>query len=200
MPASLLTQRAAFLSSIASKQFAHRKSNVVVNFSGAFVLWGAHAPRVLAIAPSRSRTSCPLSVSGSRTGWRFSEGAETSTRAAPKPRTGITDSGYNGPWRSAKIFADVAYTPAGNHRHGYPPPSECHGGLIGTGLGSGCAYSIGVGRMAVATDGIGVETVIQGGGDTRVVAVNIDHVRSRAAPGEVHRWRLSSYGWASEKS
>jgi hypothetical protein len=53
--------------------------------------------------------------------------------------------------------------------------------------------------MAVATDGIGVETVIQDGGDTRVVAVNIDHVRSRAAPGEVHRWRLS-YGWASEKS
>jgi len=51
-------------------------------------------------------------VSGSRTGWRFSEGAETSTRAAPKPRTGITDSGYNAPWRSAKIFAGVAYTPA----------------------------------------------------------------------------------------
>jgi hypothetical protein len=93
-----------------------------------------------------------------------------------------------------------AYTPAGNHRHGYPPPSECHGGLIRTGLGSGCAYSIGVGAMAVATDGIGVETVIQGGGGTRVVAVNIDHVRSRAAPGDVHRWRLSSYGWASEKS
>ncbi len=126
MPASLLTQRAAFLSSIASKQFAHRKSNVVVNFSGAFVLWGAHAPRVLAIAPSRSRTSCPLSVSGSRTGWRFGEGAETSTRAAPKPRTGITDSGYNGPWSSAKIFADGAYTPAGNHRHGYPPPRMSH--------------------------------------------------------------------------
>jgi hypothetical protein len=52
----------------------------------------------------------------------------------------------------------------------------------------------------MATDGIGVETLIQGGGDTRVVAVKIDHVRSRAAPGEVHRWRLSSYGWASEKS
>ena len=28
----------------------------------------------------------------------FGEGAETSTRAAPKPRTGITDSGYNGSW------------------------------------------------------------------------------------------------------
>jgi hypothetical protein len=65
--------------------------------------------------------------------------------------------------------------------------SEFHRRLIGTGLGSGCAYSIGVGTMAVAKDGIGVETVIQGGGDTRVVAANIDHVRSRAAPGEVHR-------------
>ena len=54
--------------------------------------------------------------------------------------------------------------------------------------------------MAVATDGIAVETVIQGGGDSRVVAANIDHVRSRAAPGEVHRWRLSSYGGTSEKS
>jgi hypothetical protein len=126
-------------------------------------------------------------VSASRTGWRFGEGAETGTRAAPKPRTGITDAGYNGPWSSAKIFADGAYTPAGNHRHGYPPPSECHGGLIRTGLAACVTYLVREAAMAVATDGIGVETVIQGGGDTRVVAVNIDHVRSRAAPGEVHR-------------
>src|SRR5882724_6215871 len=120
--------------------------------------------------------------------------------ASRAPRTGITDSGYNGPWRSAKIFADVAYTPAGNHRHGYPPPSECHGGLIRTGLAACVTYLVREAARATAADAIGVETVIQGGGDTRVVAVNIDHVRSRAAPCEVHRWRLSSYGWASEKS
>src|SRR5206468_5908461 len=85
MPASLLTQRAAFLSSIASKQFAHRKSNVVVNFSGAFVLWGAHAPRALAIAPSRLRTSCRVWVTN-RMAFRRGRRNQHASRAQAKNR------------------------------------------------------------------------------------------------------------------
>ena len=49
------------------------------------------------------------------------------------------------------------------------------------------AHSIRVGAMAMSTDGIGVETVIEGVRDQRVVAVNVHSARSRAAPGEVHR-------------
>jgi hypothetical protein len=59
----------------------------------------------------------------------------------------------------------VAYTPAGNPRDGYPPPSELHRCLIRTGLAARVAHLIGVGGMATATWGISVKPVIQGGDD-----------------------------------
>src|SRR6266513_2773435 len=81
----------------------------------------------------------------------------------------------------------VAYSPAGNPRHGYPPPSELHRCLIRTGLAAGVAHLIGVGGMATATGGIGVEPVIQGGDDWRAITIDVDVARSRPRPGEVHR-------------
>jgi hypothetical protein len=61
--------------------------------------------------------------------------------------------------------------------------SECHRRLIGTGLSARLAYLIGVGGMATGTGGIGVETVVGGRGDYYAVAVNINIVLSRPAPG-----------------
>jgi hypothetical protein len=59
-------------------------------------IWGAHAPRVLAMTPSSSRTFSPgrrkLSVV-----WQedcFGEGAETSTRGAWAPRNGAAASSH----------------------------------------------------------------------------------------------------------
>ena len=50
--------------------------------------WGAHAPRVLAIAPSRSRTFPPAKAPSyvSLRPRDFGEGAEMSTRGACAPQ------------------------------------------------------------------------------------------------------------------
>ena len=64
--------------------------------------------------------------------------------------------------------------------------SECYCRLIGTGLSARLAYLIGVGGMATATERIDVETVVGRRGDHYVVAVNINIVLSRPAPGAVH--------------
>src|SRR5580700_6978827 len=81
----------------------------------------------------------------------------------------------------------VAYSPAGNPRHGYPPRSERHRCLIRTGLAARVAHLIDVGGMATANGGIGVGPVIQGGDDYPAITIDVDIARSRPRPGEVHR-------------
>ena len=63
--------------------------------------------------------------------------------------------------------------------------SECHRRLIGTSLATLVAHLIRVGRVAAATDDIGVETVIGGGSDQRVVAVNVHVGRCSSTPREI---------------
>jgi hypothetical protein len=63
---------------------------------------------------------------------------------------------------------------------------KIHRRLIRTGLGTCFADSVGVAAMTTVTDGIGVGPVISGADEQRVIAVNIDGIRSRPAPGEVH--------------
>jgi hypothetical protein len=60
-----------------------------------------------------------------------------------------------------------------------------HRCLIRTGLSSCIAHLIRKGAGRRATDFIGVETVVPGANDQRAVAVNVDPIRSRAAPRQV---------------
>ena len=64
-----------------------------------------------------------------------------------------------------------------------PPQSERHRRLIRTGVRACVAHLICEAARAIAADAIGVEPVIPGSDDQRAVAVNIDPIRSRAAPG-----------------
>src|SRR5439155_13302370 len=73
----------------------------------------------------------------------------------------------------------------GNHRHGYPPPSECHGGLIRTGLAACVTYLVREAARATAADAICVKTVIGGGNYPRAVTINVDLDRGGPAPEEV---------------
>jgi len=86
-------------------------------------------------------------------------------RGARTALTGINDAGYGVSGVLRGNLHGVAYSPAGNPRHGYPPPSKPHRCLIRTGLAARVAHLIGVGGMATANGGIGVEPVIQGGDD-----------------------------------
>jgi hypothetical protein len=91
------------------------------------------------------------------------------------------------------VVAAVAARPAGNHRHGYPPPSERHRFFIRTGLAVRVTHFVSIGGIAMATGGIGVETVIQGGDDQHAVTIDVDIVRSCPGPGEVHRVASSHF-------
>jgi hypothetical protein len=62
---------------------------------------------------------------------------------------------------------------------------KCHRRLIRTGLSASIAHLIRKGAGRRATDFIGVETVVPGGNDQRAVPVNVDSIRSRAAPRQV---------------
>ena|SRR5262245_54308798 len=68
-----------------------------------------------------------------------------------------------------------------------PARSERHRRFVRTGLSARFANFVREAAMAAATDPIGVETVVPGGDDQRGVAINVDAVRSRAAPGQVRR-------------
>ena len=63
---------------------------------------------------------------------------------------------------------------------------ECHRSLVRTGIGASVGHFICERARRAAADAIGVETVIPGGNDQRAVAVNVDTIRSRAGPGQVH--------------
>jgi hypothetical protein len=99
--------------------------------------------------------------------------------------TGVHDSGYIVS-ATGRILHGAAYTSAGNPPHGFPPPSEPHRRLIRTGLAARVAHLIGVGDMATATGGIGVEPVIRGGDNWRAISIDVDIARCRPRPGEVH--------------
>ena len=79
--------------------------------------------------------------------------------------TGINDGGYRVSACLAETFTVLPTVLAGNPRQSYPPPSKPHRCLIRTGLAARVAHLIGVGGMATANGGIGVEPVIQGGDD-----------------------------------
>jgi hypothetical protein len=68
---------------------------------------------------------------------------------------------------------------------GAAPTSKRHRCLIRTRAGACVAHLICERARATAADPIGVETVIPCRGDQRVVAINIDTIGSRAAPGQV---------------
>jgi len=63
--------------------------------------------------------------------------------------------------------------------------SKCYRCLIRTGVGTSVAHLICERTRRTVSDPIGVETVVPLSGDQNAVAVNIDAVRSRAAPGQV---------------
>ena len=65
--------------------------------------------------------------------------------------------------------------------------SECYRRLIRTGLAACFADPIRVGRVAAATRGVSVGTVVSRRGDHHAVAVNVDIRQTCPAPGEVHR-------------
>ena len=64
--------------------------------------------------------------------------------------------------------------------------SKCHSNLIRTVTRTGFAYPVRVSRMATTGEMISVEAGVRNGDDQHAVAVNVDGVRSRPAPGEVH--------------
>jgi hypothetical protein len=63
--------------------------------------------------------------------------------------------------------------------------SKRHGRLIRTGVRTCVAHLICEAARATAADTIGVETIIPRSDDQRAVAINIDTIRSRAAPGQI---------------
>ncbi len=67
----------------------------------------------------------------------------------------------------------------------YPRISECHRRLIGTGLSPLVAHLIRKRASPSATDSIGVKAVIPGRNDQYAIAVHVDAIRSRPAPGQV---------------
>ena len=64
--------------------------------------------------------------------------------------------------------------------------SKYHNNLIRTVTRAGFAYPVRVSRMATTAGVICVEAGVRNGDDQHAVAVNVDGVRSRPAPGEVH--------------
>ena len=62
---------------------------------------------------------------------------------------------------------------------------KCQRNLVRTGVRTSVAHFICERARRGAADAIGVETVVPGGGDQAAVAVNVDTVRSRAAPGQI---------------
>jgi hypothetical protein len=64
--------------------------------------------------------------------------------------------------------------------------SKFHSNLIRTVTRAGFAYPVRVGRMATTAGVISVEAGVRNGDDQHAVAVNVDGVRSRPAPGEIH--------------
>ena len=69
--------------------------------------------------------------------------------------------------------------------HTQDTSSERHRRLIRTGLSASIAHLIRKGTRRRATDFVGVETVVPGANDQYAVAVHVDPIRSRAAPGQV---------------
>jgi hypothetical protein len=63
--------------------------------------------------------------------------------------------------------------------------SKYHRYLIRAGVRTCTAHLICKRARGASADPIGIETVIPGRGDQAAVAVNVDTIRSRAAPGQV---------------
>src|SRR5439155_697020 len=85
-------------------------------------------------------------------------------------------------WRCRRPQLQISVVSA---LHTQDTSSERHRRLIRTGLSASIAHLIRKGTRRRATDFIGVETVVPGANDQYAVAVNVDPIRSRAAPGQV---------------